>query len=67
MTEKGKTILKETKEVSLKKELYKTIFHGATLKSVDAWSAEIPNLYQLEIELVDKKEKQLCDSKKCRF
>ncbi|MDC2982233.1 DUF4981 domain-containing protein [Bacteroidota bacterium] len=55
LTREGKTILKETKEVSFKKESYKTIFHSATLKSVDAWSAEIPSLYELQIELVDKK------------
>ena len=58
LTREGKTILKETKEVVLKKESSKTILHGATLKKVDAWSAEIPNLYQLEIELTDKKGKQ---------
>ena len=60
LTREGKTIFKETKEVVLKKESSKTILHGATLKKVDAWSAEIPNLYQLEIELTDKKENNMC-------
>ena len=59
LTREGKTVLKETKEVVLKKESFKTILHGATLKKVDAWSAEIPNLYQLEIELTDKKGKTM--------
>ena len=54
MSREGKVVLKETKEISLKKESSKSIIHSATLRSVDAWSAEIPNLYELQIELVDK-------------
>ena len=60
LTREGKTILKETKEVVLKKESSKSILHAANLKKVDAWSAEIPNLYKLEIELSNKKGKTIC-------
>lgn len=43
------------KTIGLKRKLGKTVIHfQKVIPSVEAWSAEIPNLYRLEVSLLDK-------------
>ena len=52
-----KTLFQDKSALTYKKSTSQQIRFSTVLKNIDAWSAEIPNLYQLEIELVDKKGK----------
>ena len=52
---KGKVVAKETKELKIEKNKDENIMFSAILKNVDQWSAELPNLYHLQIITSDNK------------
>jgi beta-galactosidase len=53
MDEQGKVIMDETRALTLAGEMEEVIFEK-TLPSVRQWSAEIPNLYKLQLTLKDE-------------
>ena len=55
----GETVLEESKDLRLKKESEEILSFNHMIPDVEKWSAEIPALYKMIIELKDKKGNSL--------